>query len=252
MGKWFERLFISMGMEVMVSDIGTKLSAREVASECPVVILAVPMNVFPEVVREVAPYMQEDAFLTDICSLKEREIECMLKHARCSVAGTHPLFGPAESGLEGRRVALCPGRGDEWLDTWEELLKDNGALCVRFSPQDHDRTMSWVQALNHFILMCLGKSLEEEGVDFGHLMHLATPSFERQMDILGRLCMQDPELYATIQMGNPYTERALQTFLNYGNRLNSIIRSGDRKEFISIFKEVQELGPDILKYCRKR
>ncbi len=252
MGKWFERLFSGMGMEVLISDVGTSLSSTRLAEICPVVIIAVPMSVFPDVVREVGPCMKKDAFLTDICSLKEKQVKCMMENTECAVAGTHPLFGPGEPGLEGKRVAICPGRGDKWVDWWENLLMEQGALCVRFTPHEHDRTMSWVQALNHFILMCLGKSLKDDGMDFRHIMHLATPSFERQMDILGRLCMQDPELYATIQMENPYTEKALQTFIDHGNQLNDIIKSGDRDEFLSIFREVQELGPDILQYCRNR
>jgi prephenate dehydrogenase len=225
MGRWFHRLLSDAGFDVLVADLDTELSAQRLAELSDVVILSVPMDVFPQVVRDVAPHLDDRSFLTDLCSLKEKQVECMLKHVSCAVAGTHPLFGPGERELAGRRVALCPGRGEEWLSWWEELLSSKGALCVRFAPHEHDRTMAWVQALNHFILMCLGKSLEEDGIDFRHIMHLATPSFERQMDILGRLCKQDPGLYAIIQMENPYTDMALETFLKYGNELSAIIKS---------------------------
>lgn len=252
MGRWFEEFFLSIGHEVLVSDMQTAYSAKDIAEMCEIVMLAVPMEVFPDVVRELGPFMSEDAFLTDICSLKEKQVLCMMEHTVCSVAGTHPLFGPGESEMKGRRIALCPGRGQKWLDWWEAMLVENGALCVRYTPAEHDRTMAWVQALNHFILMCLGMSIDEEGIEFKNLMHLATPSFERQLDILARLSMQDPELYATIQMDNPYSESVINSFIKHGDILRDIIVSKDRSSFVSMFEEVQAFGPALLKYSREK
>ena len=251
MGQWFQRFLEKAGFPVFISDIGTELSSSDLVAKCQVVILAVPMDVFPEVVKQVAPLIPEENFLTDLCSLKKRQVEVMLENSRCQVCGTHPLFGPGEDGIEGRRVALCPARGTEWFSWWQGFLNRSGALTAVFTPEEHDRTMAWVQALNHFILLCLGKSLEEDGIDFRHVLELATPSFERQLNIVARLCLQDPELYATIQLGNPYTNIAIDTFTRYSDSLRNIIKHGDRDGFIKMFKEVQELGPSLLKQCRK-
>ncbi len=251
MGQWFQRLFKDTGHEVLISDIDTHLTPKQVAERCQVVILALPMEIFPRVVEEVAPLVPENHFLTDICSLKEKQVELMLRHSKCEVCGTHPLFGPGEESLQGRRVALCPGRGEKWYSWWKNYLEENGALVAEFTPSEHDRSMAWVQALNHFILLCLGKSLEEDGIDFKHILQLATPSFERQLNIVARLCLQDPELYATIQLGNPYTQTAIETFTKYARSLKKILREKDRQGFIKMFKEVQELGPSLLEHCKK-
>ncbi len=252
MGQWFHRLFSQTGHNVLISDIGTELSPKDIVQRCQVIMLALPMEVFPEMVQQVAPLIPKDHFLTDICSLKEKQVDIMLKESQCQVCGTHPLFGPGEESLEGRRVALCPGRGQKWYRWWKEYLKKNGALVAEFTPSEHDRTMAWVQALNHFILLCLGKSLEEDGIDFGHVLKLATPSFERQLNIVARLCLQDPQLYATIQLGNPYTKQAIETFTKHAQNLQKILKEKDRQGFIKIFKEVQELGPSLLKHCNRK
>ncbi len=251
MGRWFERFFQDTGFKVLISDLDTELTSRDLAEKCQMVILAVPMDCFDSVVREVAPMIPEENFLTDMCSLKERQVETMLRYSKCQVCGTHPLFGPGESDIIGKRVALCPARGTKWFYWWKAFLDSTGALTAIFTPQEHDRTMAWVQALNHFIILCLGKSLEEDGIDFKHILELATPSFERQLNIVARLCLQDPELYATIQLGNPYTNTALDTFGKYSRQLRTIIKEGDRAGFIKMFKEVQKLGPSLLKHCRK-
>ncbi len=242
MGRWFQRFLEGAGLEVLICDLDTELGLEDLAQRCRVIILSLPMEVFPRVVEELGPMVRDDALVTDLCSLKEDQVECMLRHTRCEVVGTHPLFGPGEGSLEGRRVALCPGRGRRWPAWWEGLLRSHGAEICTVSPAEHDRIMAWVQALNHFILIALGKALGEERVDMDRLVALATPSFERQMRIVARLCHQDPELYATIQMANPYAEQALSAFTRQGEHLFRVVRQGDRAAFVKLFREVQETG----------
>lgn len=246
MGTWFVRFFTQAGLPVLVSDLNTELTPEDLARQCQVVVLSLPMEVFPEVVRKVGPLMGRDSLLTDLCSLKERQVACMLEHSSCDVVGTHPLFGPGEDSLSGRRVALCAGRGRRWLTWWEGLLKKHGAVIHCVSPSEHDRTMAWVQALNHFVLLSLGKALEEDGIDLHQLLALATPSFEMQMDIVARLWFQDPDLYATIQMENSFTGEALSAFTRNGAALRDIVMAGDRLAFVKLFKDVQELGRMVL------
>lgn len=252
MGRWFTGFFQETGLDVTVSDVDTKITPEDIARKCDIVILSLPMEIFPSVVRDIGPLIPKESLLTDFCSLKEKQVECMLENSTCSVIGTHPLFGPIEDSIKGRRVAICPGRGKRWLSWWEGFFRHHGAKTTIFSAAQHDRSMAWVQALNHFILLCLGKALEEDGIDLNHVFELATPSFERQLHIVARLCFQDPGLYATIQMSNPYTGTAIETFSKYAQNLKGILHTGDRAAFISMFKEVQELGPSLLKHFEEK
>jgi prephenate dehydrogenase len=70
MGIWFRTLFETKGHEYLISDRGTELSNIDIARSCNVIIVATPMEVFEDVIKEIAPHIHEDAFLTDICSLK--------------------------------------------------------------------------------------------------------------------------------------------------------------------------------------
>ncbi|MDL1958288.1 MAG: prephenate dehydrogenase/arogenate dehydrogenase family protein [Deltaproteobacteria bacterium] len=246
MGRWFTKFFNGAGFPVLISDLHAELSSEDLARKCQVLILSLPMEAFPEVAARLGPLLPENSFMTDLCSLKQAQVACMLEHSRCEVVGTHPLFGPAEDSIKGKRVALCPGRGNKWFSWWEGLLQQHGAVTSVVSPEEHDRTMAWVQALNHFILLCLGKALGEHGMDLQQILALAPPSFEQQMNIVARLYHQDPELYATIQMSNPYTTSILETFSQYGENLKKIIKERDRSAFIKLFEEVQDLGRTIL------
>ena len=248
MGRWFERFFKKSGLSVFIADRDTGLSAEDIAMRCNVVVLSVPMEVFPEIVERIGPMLPKDAFLTDLCSLKQKQMALMLEHSRCEVAGTHPLFGPAEDSIQRRRVAICPGRGKKWLGWWEGLLKDGGALTHIVDAALHDRAMAWVQALNHFLCLSLGKALEKDGIDLKEILALATPSFERQMGIVARLAHQDPGLYAHIQMANPYAAEALKTFSEQAESIHKIITDKDLESFNKIFRDVQAMGRVLLSY----
>ncbi len=242
MGRWFARLFEEAGLPVLLADRDTSLRPEDLAASCDVVIVSVPMDVFPEIVASIGPIMPEQAFLTDLCSLKRTQVATMLAHSSCAVVGSHPLFGPGEESLAGRRIALCPGRGKRWLSWWEGFLAGRGGITHIVEADTHDRIMAWVQALNHYLLLSMGKAIQEEGMDLALLQALATPSFELQMRIVSRLAVQDPELYATIQMDNPHTDEILALFSKEAERIRECIKTRDRDLFIRIFREVQDMG----------
>ncbi|NDY42805.1 prephenate dehydrogenase/arogenate dehydrogenase family protein [Dissulfurirhabdus thermomarina] len=250
MGRWFEAFLRGEGYEVLVADLATSLSPEDLAARCDVVILAVPMEAFGEVAARVGPRMREAAFLTDLCSLKAPQVAVMLEAARCEVAGTHPLFGPGETEAAGLRVALCPGRGEVWIRWWEGVFRRRGVQTVVLSAERHDRAMAWVQALNHFILVALGQAAAETtAAELCDIAALATPSFQRQVEILARLAQQDPALYAAIQGGNPHAAAVLDRFCGKAERLRALLAAGDMEGFGRCFRAAQALGARLAKGC---
>lgn len=246
MGRWFAEFLRNAGYRVLISDINTELSSIDLAGRCHVVIISVPMEAFPQVIAQIGPLMPEETFLTDLCSLKAMQVQEMLRNTVCSVAGSHPLFGPAEDSIKGRRMALCPGRGDEWFAWWRSLLESSGAYVHCTDAESHDRIMAWVQALNHFILISLGKAVFDQGLDMEELISLSTPSFSKQMEIVARLFYQDPQLYATIQMSNPFAMDVLNSFRGACDKLYEAVRASDRDTFVEVFKGAQFAGKTYL------
>lgn len=252
MGNWFFRFLTDAGYRVLISDRDTELSSADLARRCHVLIVSVPMEAFPQVIAEIGPLIPEDAFLTDLCSLKTMQVQEMLHNTVCSVAGSHPLFGPAEDSIKGRRIALCPGRGDKWFAWWRSLLESNGACVHCTDPAFHDRAMAWVQALNHFILISLGKAIFDQGLNMDELVFLSTPSFSKQMEIVSRLFYQDPQLYATIQMENPFAANVLNDFMGVCDKLHEAILSGDMTTFVELFRSAQAAGKTYMDTVEKQ
>ena len=210
MGRWFQRFFESQGIKVLVADLATTQTPREVAALADVVMLSVPIPKVKEVIRAVAPHLRPDAALMDLTSVKQPPMSAMLANFAGEVVGTHPLFGPGEDSIQGRTVVLCPGRGERWLGWLKGLLTDAGARVKITTAAEHDRVMAVVQGLAHFTLIALGMAIRELGVAPQDLEDFATPTFATLHQLTRRLLSQDAALYACIQLQNPANRVALR------------------------------------------
>lgn len=190
--------------------IGVKWCKFETVASKKIVIFAVPLKAFAEVLRRATPFLQIDALCLDVCSVKIKPIELMLAHLpeTVEIIGTHPLFGPqsGHDGIEGLRIALCPVRTTQ-AEKVKRFLADELKLKVfEKSPAEHDREMAHVQALTHFVARALDEIHVEES-------ELATVSYEELMRA-ARLVSEDSwELFQTIQQGNPFADTKRKAFI---------------------------------------
>ena len=210
MGRWFTRFFESQDLTVLVADVDTLTTSREVAAQAEVVILAVPIPKVTEVARDVAPFLSPHAALVDLTSVKQRPMAAMMSAFPGEVVGTHPLFGPGETTIEGRTMVLCKGRGERWFQWLHDLLAQAGARVKITTAAEHDRLMAVVQGLAHFILIAFGTVIRDLGVSPEDLEEFSTPTFATLHNLTRRLLSQDAKLYACIQLQNPANRIALR------------------------------------------
>jgi prephenate dehydrogenase len=137
----------------------------------------------------------------------------MLNSTKAQVCGTHPLFGPLTTSLENQNVVVCKGRGTQWLQWLEDELKAKGAVVTRMDPATHDRHMAVVQGLNHFLTICLARTLQRLEMRPQDALNYTTPVFRIKLDIIGRLFGQDLNLYPNLIKQNPHVPQAIETFL---------------------------------------
>lgn len=191
--------------------LGVKFSSIEDATGKEIVILSVPLNAFENVLIETAKHLRADALVIDVCSVKMKPIELMLRHlpATVEIIGVHPLFGPqsGRESIEGLRIAYCPVRTTQ-ADKVKSFLADELKLNVlEKSPETHDREMAHVQALTHFVARAL---FEMHVVD----SDLATVSYEELMKAASLVAEDSQELFQTIQQGNPFAEEKRKAFID--------------------------------------
>ena len=226
MGKWFASFFQREGYPVEVSGRRTGPDAGQMAEHCPVVMVSVPMEATDQVIRTVGPLMKSDSLLIDLTSLKVAPVRAMLESSISEVIGLHPLFGPRVASLHGQNIAVCPARGERWLSWLKVIMERNGAILVETTPEEHDKMMALVQALNHFNTLMLGLTLEGQGVSMEELQRFSTPLFRGRLDHLERI-ISHPDLYAGLIAGNPRTGNLLSLYERNLAELQGLIRQGD-------------------------
>ncbi|MCC6025707.1 MAG: prephenate dehydrogenase/arogenate dehydrogenase family protein [Caldimicrobium sp.] len=236
MGSFFAKFFREKGYEVLIKDVDLGPSYEELCKTSKVILLSVPLDRFPQVVSELSPYVREENWVFDICSLKLDPVRIMRRYLKKGeVLATHPLFGPYEKSLKDRIIAYYPVRGKGIKAWFIELFSSAGAKLVYVPPREHDRMMGLIQVMNHFFLVLFGNILAGSKLDLKRIVDLSTPSFEGILQVLRRLAWQDENLYARIQLDNPFGRQFRRLFLRECKRLIKALDYSEDPE--RIFKE---------------
>lgn len=240
MGRLVGRALGERGARVAVLERDDGQDRAAVVKAADLVVLAVPMGAAVEVARELGPWVREDALLCDINSLKGEICEVMGEVCRGEVLGMHPMFGPTVASLLRQKWVLCPVRPGRWSRWLEGELGSLGLEILRSEPREHDRMMSAVQVLVHFHTLVMGEALRRAGLGVEESLRFTSPIYRIELAVVGRLFGQDPDLYAEIEMSNPYGREVLGHFLEATLGLKEIIEAGDRDAFRGVFGEVAE------------
>lgn len=177
-------------------------------------VLSVPAQAMGDVLGKLLPYVPEGCIIADVCSVKVRPLEEMVRLYPGPVVGTHPLFGPVPPEDVVPKVAVCPGRpGDEAaaqaVEAWFTLM---GFGPFRATPQEHDRAMAYVQGLNFVTTVAYLATGSFEDLD-----RYLTPSFKRRLAAAKKLITEDAGLFRLIYEANPHSLEMVRAFRNYLN-----------------------------------
>ena len=248
MGKCMASLFADLGHAVMIADLDTDLTPQNAAQQANVVLISVPITETIEVIRTLGPRLREDALLMDVTSTKTAPLRAMLESHPGPVLGTHPLFGPSLHSFQGQRIALIPGRNDEWLHWGKRMFQARGLITVESTAEEHDRIMGVVQVLTHFSTEVMGRTLvklkKTLGVSLSETLQFTSPVYLLEMLMTARHFAQSPDLYAAIQSVNPETPQITTAFREALNEWIDIAQPPDdlqdSEQFNSAFREVSE------------
>jgi prephenate dehydrogenase len=198
-----------------VTDIPAELragGARELIEESGILVVAVPVPAFGNVLRNLRPHLRPDQLVFDVGSVKAGPCALLEEHLGAAIphAGTHPLFGPVSLARAERplRVVLCPSaHHPAAAAAVERLFLSLGCEVLRQSPEDHDRVMATTHALTFFIakgLLAVGAGAE---------LPFTPPSFHAIARTLESVREDAGHLFAALQNQNPFAAGAREGLL---------------------------------------
>jgi prephenate dehydrogenase len=248
MGQLFAGIFERAGHEVRVCGRTTPATCREMAGECDLIMVSVPIRDTVEVISHIAPQLSADQLFCDITSLKIEPVKAMMESA-ASVIGMHPMFGPGIPSLRGQTIIVTPARcSRETLEVLLSIFEREGAAITISTPEEHDRVMALVQGLTHSVTLIVADTLRRLSMTPEETAPFMSPVYQIEMGLVGRLLSQDPDLYSDIIRLNPYVPPVLAACAESLAELEDIISAGDAGAFRDLFgKNARHFGS----YCEK-
>lgn len=186
-------------------------AALDSVLKCDVVILAVPFNAYPHLLKTISSRLDKNTVVMDVCSVKVKPKndlnKYLSKHKNLLI--THPLFGPQSVknfDIKGQTLIVTDvigSKAEDFLDFIETNLRPK---IVAISADEHDRVMAQVHALTFFVAKGLG-DLGLKEIPF------RTPSYKMITDMVLFDKSHSADLYDTIQAANPYAEEIREAFI---------------------------------------
>ncbi len=250
MGRLFSRWFTASGYEVRILEVDDWDRVAELCSDLDMAIVSVPIAATVSTITRLAPHLPEDCILADMTSVKEPSVKAMLENFSGPVLGFHPMFGPDTPTMERQIMVVTPGR-ERPEDRWPaEQFAAWGGVVVRAEAAEHDEIMAIVQALRHFATFTFGRFLYQRRINLKRTLEFSSPIYRLELDMVGRLFAQDPELYSEIIFATPKRLDLLRDYLkSFKNNLEMLAdndKDSDRgrESFVTEFKQIAEwFGP---------
>lgn len=203
--------------------------SRKTLSEiktCDLVIPAVPIAHFAEVIEKIAPILKRHATVMDVCSVKSYPVSVMKNHLRADtqIIASHPMFGPGtitklNGNVKGLRIVMEQVRSD--LDMYEEIqnaFRHAGFDIVEMDSEDHDRFAAEFHFTAHVIATLIKKlQLSRTPID--------TRSVESLFDFVEMVQTDDTALLQEMYIYNPFCKRQFQKVSTAYQSINSLLQT---------------------------
>jgi len=196
---------------VQFLDLDTVLNEK-------VVFIAVPIRHFESVIADISKKLKKETTLIDVCSVKNYPVNIMLKILpdHIGVIATHPMFGP-DSYMSNSNLKMMINNTRDLYNQysfWKRFFSDQSIQIIEMTPDQHDRLAAKTQGVTHF----LGRMLKEFGIK---KTNIDTQGFRDLLDLVGQTCNDTWELYADLQLYNPYTADMVEKLKASTNKLDN-------------------------------
>jgi prephenate dehydrogenase len=171
------------------------------------VFLAVPIDIFDEVIAKHSQYFNDHTILVDVLSVKTHAKKVFDKYLEDSSPGpqailTHPMFGPDSSkdGFEGLPIVLDQYKAaDKVYKFWKDFFESKKLEIVELTPDEHDKMAADSQGVTHFIGRLLDEfELEATSID--------TLGAKKLQEVMEQTCNDTWQLFVDLQNFNPFTK----------------------------------------------
>jgi prephenate dehydrogenase len=255
MGLWFANYFSHRGMQVSVYDVkkgplqfsGIVKVAHSISAcvkSADFVLVCVPVNKTPEVIKECAKSMKAGAAIAEISSVKQKTFPA-LKQTRSDLQPLciHPMFGSGASEKKQTKMMLVPVRNKNAELKMANAMFENAIITVLPNPEVHDRSIAIVLGLTYFTNMVFGKVASANNLTL--LKKISGTTFGLQSLLAESILTDEPDLIVALIKENPFARRYIREYLKVASATEKMISANGSK---GLKADIQKSKSRLQKY----
>ncbi len=233
-------------------DLGIiyKKADINIVSEVDIVIIAVPVNIIPNLTNQVLDLIKSNTLVFDVGSTKLAVCEAVKNHPkRKNFVALHPIAGTEFSGPEAAIYDLFTNKVNiicEQNKSSEEMINNAISLFENLkmrnvfmdSAKQHDKHIAYVSHLSHISSFMLGKTVLEIEKDEKSIFDMAGSGFESTV----RLAKSNPETWTPIFLQNKENLlKSLEEYIKNLNQFKEILTSESAEDVFAIMQNTNKI-----------
>ncbi len=265
MGKVFARYFKKHGFNVILYARNEDILRREAkelkvkyltnleesVKDADIVMVSIPIRTTPDMIKEVAPYLKDNAILFDISSIKSSVFK-VLDEARkqypINCLSLHPMFGPGIINMRNYVIIVIKVGGTrEYANLIKELLqifKSDGLILTETDPILHDKQVALTLGVPHMLNIIFLNLLKNTNFSLRELTKYTGTTFLLQKVFAESIIQREMEMFGEIQIENHEFLYILDLLENLIQEYKTIIYNKDFNEFEKIFTQGLEYSKE--------
>ena len=136
--------------------------------DCDIVFVCTPMSVTLDILDKLENYVDSEAIVTDVCSLKGFVSKKQYKY--CFIP-SHPMAGTENSGWESSFAELFQnakwvitppyGKISDKQEILEKLIEEMGANIIITTPEEHDKAVALISHMPMVVAQALCENIRD-------------------------------------------------------------------------------------------
>ncbi|NVM17872.1 MAG: prephenate dehydrogenase/arogenate dehydrogenase family protein [Candidatus Lokiarchaeota archaeon] len=258
MGKVFGKYFQEHGFVVTfyarnehklrkaATELNVKfdLSLEKSVRNADIVMISIPINSTPDMIRKVGPFLKKNALIFDVTSLK-----CAVFNALTEIKNKfpvncislHPMFGPGISDMKNYvMMVLKVGGTDRYevvISELLELFRSDGLIITETLPEIHDKRVALTLGVPHMINILFLNLLKSTKEPLNELTRFTGTTFLLQKVFAESIIQREMEMFGEIQMENQEFLKILELFESLLHKYKKIIAEKNIIGFNELFSQ---------------
>lgn len=258
MGKVFGKFFQNHGFEVtfyarnedklkkaaIELNVDYELSLEKSVENADMVMISIPINSTPDMIRKVGPFLKKNALIFDITSLKKAVVNALIEIKNTftvNCISLHPMFGPGISNMKNYVMMVVKvGGTDQYELVINELLtlfKSDGLIITETLPEIHDKRVALTLGVPHMFNILFLNLLKSTNEPLNELTRFTGTTFLLQKVFAESIIQREMEMFGEIQMENQEFLKILELFESLLHKYKKIIEEKNIQGFNEIFSQ---------------